>query len=146
MTCLVYPSTPTEATGIVTPYRTLVHETQELHGCSYDFPGADIAVAGFEVPLFSPINGEVTGMGIDEWNNTYIVIENGQYRVALLHGVYDKYIGVGDQVVRGITQIGHQASIGYSTGPHSHFTVWDKRAGGWIDPLGVMSLTPPSAN
>ena len=49
-----------------------------------------------------------------------LVIEGPVYEVILLHGVYSPVVG--DVVAQG-EFIGYEASIGWSTGCHTHMTV-----------------------
>lgn len=85
-------------------------------------------------PLYSPITGDVVRMGNnDGYGNPFIVIQNSRWIVYMLHGVYD-LVKVGDSVVIG-QKIGTEASIGRSTGAHTHLSVYDRKyGGGWVNP------------
>lgn len=148
--CLVAPSRPIPALAPITPYRITSYHTRRghgIHGCNYNNPGVDFgAVGGIEIPLFAPITGTVERVTYDEWGNSVLKIENASYIVYLLHGKYEGYVKEGDAVLRGRTRVGYQASIGNSSGPHTHFSVYDKAAGGWIDPFAVITLTPPPSD
>jgi murein DD-endopeptidase MepM/ murein hydrolase activator NlpD len=127
--------------------------TQGLHGESYGHLAIDIA-AGNGSTIYSIINGTVTGTGYDQWNNTYIQIENDVYTVLYMHGVYG--LAVGDAVTAGQV-IGTESNIGYTLdsygnvcgytgrdcGYHTHLNVFDKRLGLNIDPLTLIPASYP---
>ncbi len=123
--------------------------TQGIHGNSYGHHAIDIA-AGNGAVIKSIINGVVSGSGYDQWGNTFIQIENDNFVVLYLHGVYTP--AVGEQVLAG-QPIGTESNIGYTLdingnscagrncGYHTHLNVFDKRLGVNIDPL---TMIPPS--
>ena len=139
-------------TAISVPYDTYFL-TQGLHGESYGHLAIDIA-AGNGSTIYSIINGTVTGTGYDQWNNTYIQIENDVYTVLYMHGVYG--LAVGDAVTAGQV-IGTESNIGYTLdsygnvcgytgrdcGYHTHLNVFDKRLGLNIDPLTLIPTSYP---
>lgn len=139
-------------TAVSVPYDTYFL-TQGLHGESYGHLAIDIA-AGNGSTIYSIINGTVTGTGYDQWNNTYIQIENDVYTVLYMHGVYG--LAVGDVVTAGQV-IGTESNIGYTLdsygnvcgytgrdcGYHTHLNVFDKRLGLNIDPLTLIPATYP---
>ncbi|MBK7217728.1 MAG: M23 family metallopeptidase [Candidatus Promineofilum sp.] len=139
-------------TAVSVPYDTYFL-TQGLHGESYGHLAIDIA-AGNGSTIYSIINGTVTGTGYDQWNNTYIQIENDVYTVLYMHGVYG--LAVGDAVTAGQV-IGTESNIGYTLdsygnvcgytgrdcGYHTHLNVFDKRLGLNIDPLTLIPATYP---
>ena len=139
-------------TAISVPYDTYFL-TQGLHGESYGHLAIDIA-AGNGSTLYSIINGTVTGTGYDQWNNTFIQIENDVYTVLYMHGVYG--LAVGDAVTAGQV-IGTESNIGYTLdsygnvcgytgrdcGYHTHLNVFDKRLGLNIDPLTLIPAAYP---
>lgn len=139
-------------TAISMPYDTYFL-TQGLHGQSYGHLAIDIA-AGNGSTIYAIINGTVTGTGYDQWNNTFIQIENDFYTVLYLHGVYG--LAVGDAVSAGQV-IGTESNIGYTLdsygnvcgytgrdcGYHTHLNVFDKRLGLNIDPLTLIPATYP---
>ena len=139
-------------TAIAMPYDTYFL-TQGLHGESYGHLAIDIA-AGNGSTIYSIINGTITGTGYDQWNNTYIQIENDVYTVLYMHGVYG--LAVGDAVTAGQV-IGTESNIGYTLdsygnvcgytgrdcGYHTHLNVFDKRLGLNIDPLTLIPATYP---
>jgi hypothetical protein len=89
-------------------------------------------------PLFSPITAEVVAKGDnDGFTNTYICLQNSRWRVCMLHGIYN-LVEVGDWVTIG-QQLGTEASIGISTGAHTHLSVFDRNIGAWIDPRNALS-------
>ena len=139
-------------TAVSVPYDTYFL-TQGLHGESYGHLAIDIA-AGNGSTIYSIINGTITGTGYDQWNNTYIQIENDVYTVLYMHGVYG--LAVGDVVTAGQV-IGTESNIGYTLdsygnvcgytgrdcGYHTHLNVFDKRLGLNIDPLTLIPATYP---
>ncbi len=139
-------------TAVSVPYDTYFL-TQGLHGESYGHLAIDIA-AGNGSTIYSIINGTVTGTGYDQWNNTYIQIENDVYTVLYMHGVYG--LAVGDAVTAGQV-IGTESNIGYTLdsygnvcgytgrdcGYHTHLNVFDKRLGLNIDPLTLIPASYP---
>ena len=139
-------------TAVSVPYDTYFL-TQGLHGESYGHLAIDIA-AGNGSTIYSIINGTITGTGYDQWNNTYIQIENDVYTVLYMHGVYG--LAVGDAVTAGQV-IGTESNIGYTLdsygnvcgytgrdcGYHTHLNVFDKRLGLNIDPLTLIPASYP---
>jgi murein DD-endopeptidase MepM/ murein hydrolase activator NlpD len=120
--------------------------TQGLHGYSYGHAAIDIA-AGKGATILSPINGEVTGLYVDQYGNPTLVIENTIYQVTLLHGEYT--VNVGERVELG-QSVGSESNRGYTTdmlgqscagrncGYHTHLNVFDKRIGANINPLELI--------
>jgi murein DD-endopeptidase MepM/ murein hydrolase activator NlpD len=101
--------------------------------------------------IYAAASGTVTFADIDPSNasgNSMIVIMhdgmNGGYRTEYLHW-RKTFVRAGDYVVAGqvIAEVG---SIGYSTGPHLHFSVIDVRTGVAIDPMIWLqsSVAPPT--
>ncbi len=125
--------------------------TQGIHGYSYGHAAIDIA-AGNGATIKSIINGFVTGLGYDQWGNTFIQIENDNYVVLYMHGLYSPVIG--DSVAAG-QPIGTESNIGYTLdwagnlcagrdcGYHTHLNVFDKRVGANIDPLTLIPASYP---
>ncbi len=125
--------------------------TQGLHAYSYGHAAIDIA-AGNGATIKSIINGFVTGTGYDQWGNTFIQIENDNYVVLYLHGIYSPVLG--DSVQAG-QAIGSESNIGYTLdwagnlcagrdcGYHTHLNVFDKRLGANIDPLTLIPASYP---
>ncbi|KKQ84513.1 MAG: Peptidase M23B [Candidatus Woesebacteria bacterium GW2011_GWB1_38_8] len=111
-------------------------------GCHPDAWGTNCALDVNSIPdsgpLYSPINGEVRAKGInDGFGNTYLVLRNGRWTVYMLHDKFN--VEVGQQVVIG-EKIGREASIGNSTGPHVHLSVFDRKKGVWVDPRDIVSV------
>lgn len=115
-------------TAVSLPYAPDAYysETQHMHG-SGAWRGRDYSAA-CGTPLYAPMNGVVIANGFDffsgPWgsNNSYLIISDGNGReVLLLHGEYT--VTPGTAVRRGVTQIGREASIGNSSGCHTHFTL-----------------------
>ncbi len=125
--------------------------TQGTHGESYGHLAVDIA-AGNGAVIKSIINGTVSGLGYDQWGNTYVQIDNDAFSVLYLHGAY--LVAIGDKVVAG-QQIGTESNIGYTLdmagnlctnrdcGYHTHLNIFDKRVGANIDPLTIIPATYP---
>ncbi|MCB0018994.1 MAG: M23 family metallopeptidase [Anaerolineales bacterium] len=104
--------------------------TQDVHGCSYNLPGIDIASKNQSALLQAPISGYLTTY-TDQWYNTTIRIENSEWIVWLLHP--RSYLVEEGEVVRG-QAVGVMGAIGYATGPHVHFSVYDKLNKTFVDP------------
>ena len=106
-------------------YRGSTHRlTQGYHGIYDGYYGYDYS-GGCGAALYSPLPGRgvVTYNAVgDGLGNTMIRITGDAGEVVLLHGDYS-YVDVGDIVHGGSTRIGTEASIGNSTGCHSHI-VW----------------------
>ena len=114
-----------------------------VHGQSYDHCAIDVnAYKGAGTPVFSPINGVVTQKYVQpKLKNTVIRIENSMYVVELLHGNWNKVRR--GQRVSILEQVGTEASIGNSTGPHTHFHA--QRRGGYpcVNPEKLVNWPPP---
>jgi murein DD-endopeptidase MepM/ murein hydrolase activator NlpD len=107
----------------------------------------DIA-AGKGEPIKSPINGVVTEHYFDAIGNPTLVIENENYQVTILHGIYS--VGLGSELNIG-DQIGTEGNLGNTRdmqgrscrgrdcGYHTHLNVFDKRAGANINPLELLA-------
>ena len=132
---------------IALPYiRNTYVQTQ---GCHPDGWGTDCAVdlaGGKGTPLYAPISGEVTFMIDDGYGNPTLFIENGRWKVIMLHAEFSIQSG---QVNIG-TQIGVESNMGYTKGAggrfcgtgsncgyHLHFDVYDKANRKWVNPLKV---------
>jgi len=73
------------------PYDTFTL-TQGPHGMSYGHMAIDLT-GGKGATIYSPLNGVVTQLYIDEYGNPTLVIENAHYQVILMHGVYTVKVG-----------------------------------------------------
>lgn len=104
--------------------------TQDVHGCSYGMPGVDISSKDPSALLQAPMSGEVTTY-TDKWYNTTIRIENDEWIVWLLHS--RSYLVEEGEVRRG-EAVGVMGAIGYATGPHVHYTIFDKVSDSFVDP------------
>jgi hypothetical protein len=104
--------------------------TQDIHGCSYGLPGLDISSNNASAVLQSPMPGEVTTY-TDRWYNTTIRMENDEWIVWLLHP--RSYLVKEGKIKRG-EAIGSMGAVGYATGPHVHYTVYDKINKTFVDP------------
>ncbi|HSH01281.1 MAG TPA: M23 family metallopeptidase [Anaerolineae bacterium] len=104
--------------------------TQDIHGCSYGLPGLDISSDNRRAILVAPMSGEVTTY-TDRWQNSTIRIENEEWIVWLLHPrsylVKEGFVYQGDPV-------GVMGAVGYATGPHVHYTIYDKITDSFVDP------------
>lgn len=105
--------------------------TQDAHGCSYSLPGLDISSSqDSSAILQAPMPGEVTTF-TDIWHNTTIRIENDEWIVYLLHP--RSYIIREGEVRRG-QAVGVMGAVGNATGPHVHYTIYDKVNDTFVDP------------
>jgi murein DD-endopeptidase MepM/ murein hydrolase activator NlpD len=139
------PSSDSDPADFAAPYKDY-KITQGPHGFSYGHMAIDIA-AGRGEKVFSPINGSVTELYVDEYGNPTLVIENEIFRVTMLHG--DFTVNQGDQVELG-QKVGTESNHGYTTdmqgnpcwgrncGYHTHLNVYDKRAGTNVNPLDLI--------
>jgi len=105
--------------------------TQDVHGCSYSLPGLDISSDNQTAVLQAPIPGEVTTY-TDRWYNSTIRIENDEWIVWLLHS-RSYFVDDGEAVKRG-QSVGVMGSVGYATGPHVHYSIYDKVNETFVDP------------
>ena len=122
---------------VILPYRIESVETQAMHGGA--LPGRDYHVQ-CGTPIYAPITGKVTAIGHDGFvgphgsNNSFIKISgagvHAGIEITMLHGEYD--VAIGDDLIQGVTNIGREASIGNSTGCHTHFTM--QLNGSFVDP------------
>src|SRR5215218_10147246 len=112
-------------------------------GCPADRPvihtGVDLA-APEGTPFYAAASGWVTLADYDRPTadaNTRIIIQhdgrNEGYATDYLHWVAS-YVEEGDYVHAG-DPIGEVGNVGFSTGPHLHFSVTDLSTGEFIDPL-----------
>lgn len=104
--------------------------TQDVHGCSYNLPGMDISSDTSTAILQAPMPGDVTTF-TDRWYNSTIRIENEEWIVWLLHP--RSYLVKEGQVDRG-DSIGIMGAVGNATGPHVHYTIYDKINETFVDP------------
>ncbi|MBK8984659.1 MAG: M23 family metallopeptidase [Chloroflexi bacterium] len=104
--------------------------TQDVHGCSYSLPGVDISSSDSTAILQAPMPGEVSTF-TDRWYNTTIRIENDEWIVWLLHP--RSYLIETGPVKRG-QAVGVMGAVGYATGPHVHYTIFDKVNETFVDP------------
>ena len=108
--------------------------TQDTHGCSYSLPGLDISSSNRSAVLQAPMPGHVTTY-TDQWYNSTIRIENDEWIVWLLHP--RSYFIEKGTVSRG-QAIGIMGAVGYATGPHVHYTIYDKINETFVDPAGFL--------
>lgn len=116
------------------PSRNPVSETpvltQDVHGCSYGLPGLDISSGNRSALLQAPMPGELTTY-TDRWYNSTIRIENEEWIVWLLHP--RSYFLV-EGIVRRGQAVGVMGAVGNATGPHVHYTIYDKVNQTFVDP------------
>jgi murein DD-endopeptidase MepM/ murein hydrolase activator NlpD len=94
--------------------------------------GIDIsAKAG--TPIKSVLPGTVELAGYDSANGNYVKIKHRNFSTFFGHMIETPKVKVGQKVVKGQI-IGNVGSTGWSTGPHTHFIVYNK-AGQTINPL-----------
>lgn len=104
--------------------------TQDIHGCNYGLPGVDISSENATAVLLSPMPGAVTTY-TDQWYNSTIRVENEEWIVWMLHP--RSYLVNEGDVERG-DAVGVMGAVGYATGPHVHFSVYDKVNQTFVDP------------
>lgn len=104
--------------------------TQDIHGCEYSLPGLDISSSNRAALLQAPMPGEVN-VYTDRWYNTTIHIENDEWMVWLLHP--RSYLVTEGKVEQGEI-VGVMGAVGYATGPHVHYTIYDKINETFVDP------------
>jgi hypothetical protein len=105
--------------------------TQDIHGCSYALPGIDISSSTNRTAVLqAPMSGEITTY-TDQWYNSTIRIENDNWVVYLLHP--RSYLVSEGTVARG-QAIGIMGAVGNATGPHVHYTIYDKDKQAFVDP------------
>ncbi len=138
-----------DQTILAAPYEEYIL-TQGTHGASYGHAAIDIA-GGKGATIYSPINGVVTGNYTDQYGNTTLILDNANYTVTFLHGVFT--VNPGDKLTVGDI-IGTESNIGYTMdmagrlctnrdcGYHSHLNVFDKTLGRNINPLDYFDLQP----
>lgn len=128
----------------------IAHFYQPGAGCPADRPvvhtGLDLA-APEGTPFYAAASGWVTESGYDREvgvANTRIIIQhegrNDGYATEYLHWVAS-FVDVGDHVEAGQI-IGEVGSVGYSTGPHLHFSLIDLDTGEHIDPTRWLPQEP----
>ncbi|MCP5098961.1 MAG: M23 family metallopeptidase [Chloroflexi bacterium] len=105
--------------------------TQDVHGCNYSLPGLDISSDNSTAILQAPMPGEATTY-TDRWYNTTIRIENNEWIVWMLHP-RSYFVSDGEEVKRG-QAIGVMGAVGFATGPHVHYTIYDKIGETFVDP------------
>jgi hypothetical protein len=105
--------------------------TQDVHGCSYSLPGIDISSDDETAVLQAPMPGHLTTY-TDRWYNSTIRIENDEWIIWLLHP--RSYLVKEGDVKRG-QAVGVMGAVGYATGPHVHYTIFDKKTEAFVDPL-----------
>ncbi|MCL4263570.1 MAG: peptidoglycan DD-metalloendopeptidase family protein [Anaerolineae bacterium] len=104
--------------------------TQDIHGCSYGLPGLDISSSNSTAVLQAPIAGELTTY-TDQWYNSTIRIENDEWIVWLLHA---RTFFIAEGNVKQGQAVGVMGAVGIATGPHVHYTVFDKMNDTFVDP------------
>lgn len=104
--------------------------TQDIHGCSYGLPGLDISSSNSSAVLQAPLPGEVTTY-TDQWYNSTIRIENDEWIVWLLHA---RTYFIEEGSVKQGQAVGTMGAVGIATGPHVHYTVFDKLNDTFVDP------------
>lgn len=128
----------------------IAHFYQPGEGCPPEAPvihhGIDMA-APEGTPFYAAASGWVTESGHDREvgvANTRIIIQhegrNDGYATEYLHWIAS-FVEVGDYVEAG-EFIGEVGSVGYSTGPHLHFSVIDLDSGGNLDPVAWLPDEP----
>lgn len=128
----------------------IAHFYQPGAGCPADRPvihtGIDLA-APEGTPFYAAASGWVTEAGYDREvgvANTRIIIQhegrNDGFATEYLHWIAT-FVEVGDHVDAGQV-IGEVGSVGYSTGPHLHFSLIDLDSGEHLDPTRWLPQEP----
>jgi len=104
--------------------------TQDIHGCSYSLPGLDISSNNRSAILQAPMPGNVTTY-TDQWYNSTIRIENDEWIIWLLH---PRSYFIEEGIVTRGQAVGVMGAVGYATGPHVHYTIYDKVNETFVDP------------
>ncbi len=136
--CLVAPHSTgsLDLRPALNPVLTAPVLTQDLHGCNYGLPGLDIgSKQDAASPLVAPMPGQLTTY-TDQWRNTTIRIENDEWIVTMLHP--RSYLVLRGQVARG-QRVGVMGMQGQTTGPHVHYSIYDKSSKGYVDPGAFLS-------
>jgi hypothetical protein len=93
-------------------------------------------------PTYASINARVKQTGPDDNTGaSFLILENNRYRVYYNHGIYE--VTQGQEVTIG-QFIGMEACIGRCFGEHTHFGVYDKLLGAWIDPRTAPTINQPA--
>ncbi len=108
--------------------------TQPIHGCAYGLAGVDISSRNPRSLLLAPMPGRLTTY-TDQWQNTTIRLENDEWIVWLLHP--RSYRLREGEVKRGDV-LGVMGAIGYATGPHVHYAVYDRLLDAFVNPLDLL--------
>lgn len=109
------------------------------HGLEYNLPARDY-VAGCGAEVLAPIDGVVNANSFDGacgqygCNNSYLTITGERLKVWLLHGHWTPHPG---ETVQAGQVVGTEASLGNSSGCHTHFTIMDLETGRWVDPFDI---------
>jgi len=131
------------------PYTKFV-QTQGPHGMSYGDYAYDLA-AGRGAPVLSPINGEVTKLGTDDYGNTYVYIKNTCYEAKILHGRFSVTVGQSLEIGNIIgTESNQGNTTGYggvvcqsdatpNCGNHTHLNVRDVISGNNLDAASLIN-------
>ncbi|MCA9973691.1 MAG: M23 family metallopeptidase [Anaerolineales bacterium] len=108
--------------------------TQDVHGCSYNLPGVDISSDNSTAVLQTPMPGYLTTY-TDRWYNSTIRIENDEWVVWLLH---PRSYSLKEGPVKRGQAVGVMGAVGIATGPHVHYTIYDKVREQFVDPALFM--------
>lgn len=104
--------------------------TQDVHGCSYNLPGIDVSSENSTAVLIAPMPGTVTTY-TDRWYNSTIRIENEEWIIWLLH---PRSYTIKEGSVKSGQAVGIMGAVGFATGPHVHYTIYDKVNDTFVDP------------
>ncbi|MCA9886205.1 MAG: M23 family metallopeptidase, partial [Anaerolineae bacterium] len=108
--------------------------TQDVHGCSYNLPGVDISSDNSTAVLQTPMPGYLTTY-TDRWYNSTIRIENDEWVIWLLH---PRSYSLKEGPVKRGQAVGVMGAVGIATGPHVHYTIYDKVREQFVDPALFM--------
>ena len=119
--------------------------THPIYGTSNFHNGIDIA-APEGTPIYSSDAGTVELANHGGAIGLQVVLEHPHHKTIYGH-MSQLAVSAGQPVQRG-DLIGYVGSTGDSTGPHLHFTVYERLSDGWgrVDPAGYLAQTSPQTD
>ncbi|MGK7911586.1 MAG: M23 family metallopeptidase [Synechococcus sp.] len=114
--------------------------THPIYGTSNFHSGIDIA-APMGTPIYSSEAGTVETANHGGAIGLQVVLNHGSHKTIYGH-MSQLAVAPGQSVRRG-DAIGYVGSTGTSTGPHLHFTVYERLPNGWgrVDPAAYLAQT-----
>lgn len=107
------------------------YRTHPVQGGTHFHNGLDIS-APSGTPIKNLQFGEVVATGYDSLNGNYVKIKHANYSTFFGHMLEPARVQKGQKLLKGHI-VGYIGSTGMSTGPHTHFIVYDKN-GNTVDP------------